>query len=442
MILIILLVTAGLLWILEGSLYRRFWKRGLRVTLSFCQNGVTEGETAALEETIVNAGFLPLPVLHIKFQMGRELVFRQMEHARITDQNYRSDVFSCMPWQQIRRRLEFTCTKRGYYPIRQAEAVSYDLFWGGHFTETLPVDTALYVYPRTIDPPRLALPLRVLTGAAAARQALQQDPFELASIREYQPGDPFRGINWKASARTGQLESNVFAPAASLQVSFLVDCGGSGGWEDHGLKEETLRLCASLAGALIGDGVPVSVRTNGQDCLTGQESVLQAGAGSGHDQAALELLSRIQYEGRKLRPMEELLAEESVPVPGGNRESRETAVYVLLSQDQSPGLAKAFAAFSMAEPGAVWIQPVRPERGFSGTSRFGWIRAGEAGRGKSAGAADRGKTVGGPGRGKIAEEPGRGRIAGGPESVENAGDPAGSAVPGCILRWEVPYDYS
>ena len=47
MILIILLVTAGLLWILEGSLYRRFWKRGLRVTLSFCQNGVTEGETAA-----------------------------------------------------------------------------------------------------------------------------------------------------------------------------------------------------------------------------------------------------------------------------------------------------------------------------------------------------------------------------------------------------------
>lgn len=431
MILLFLLLAAGILWILEGSLYRRFWKRGLKVTLAFCQNHVTEGDMAALDEIIVNAGFLPLPVLHIKFQMGRELVFRQMEHARITDQNYRSDVFSCMPWQQIRRRLEFTCTKRGYYPIRQAEAVSYDLLWSGHFTESLPVDTAMYVYPRAIEPLRLELPLRFLTGATAARQALQQDPFELASIREYQPGDPFRGINWKASARTGQLESNVFAPAASWQVAFLVDCAGNGGWEDHALKEETLRLCGSLAGALVADGVPVSVRTNGWDCLTGRESVLEAGAGSGHEQAVLELLARIEYEGKTLRPMAELfaelLAERGGSVPGG---SRETTVYVLLSQNQSQELAAAFAEFSLAGPGAVWIQPVRPDSGFSGNSRF------------SGNSGFSGNSQFSRSSWFFGNSQSQGECTGVPEQIMPEWILSEPILSQQILRWEVPYDYS
>ncbi len=442
MILIILLVTAGAFVDPGGQLIPPLLETGIEgnaVLLSERRDGRGDGGPGGDDR---QRGIFAPSGPSYQISNGPGVVFRQMEHARITDQNYRSDVFSCMPWQQIRRRLEFTCTKRGYYPIRQAEAVSYDLFWGGHFTETLPVDTALYVYPRTIDPPRLALPLRVLTGAAAARQALQQDPFELASIREYQPGDPFRGINWKASARTGQLESNVFAPAASLQVSFLVDCGGSGGWEDDGLKEETLRLCASLAGALIGDGVPVSVRTNGQDCLTGQESVLQAGAGSGDDQAALGLMSQISTKEGSCAPWRNFWRRSPSLFPAETGRAGRQPYTCSCPRIRVQAWQRPLPPFPWQNRGPFGSSRCGRSGGFSGTSRFGWIRAGEAGRGKSAGEADRGKTVGGPGRGKIAEEPGRGRIAGGPESVENAGDPAGSAVPGCILRWEVPYDYS
>ena len=57
-----------------------------------------------------------------------ELLFLDSKNSNITDQNYRSDLFSCMPWQEIRRTLRFTCKKRGYYSIRQADLVSYDLF--------------------------------------------------------------------------------------------------------------------------------------------------------------------------------------------------------------------------------------------------------------------------------------------------------------------------
>ena len=52
-----------------------------------------EGEHAILKETISNAKFLPLIVLHVKFQMGKYLVFTSSNNFKITDNNYRSDIF-------------------------------------------------------------------------------------------------------------------------------------------------------------------------------------------------------------------------------------------------------------------------------------------------------------------------------------------------------------
>ena len=141
--LIVAAFTAWLLWFLSGVFLEKFWAKGLQVSLYFLQQAVVEGESACLKETITNNKLLPLPFLHVKFQMGRELLFLNSKNSNITDQNYRSDLFSCMPWQEIRRTLRFTCKKRGYYSIRQADLVSYDLFLFRHFVRSCPVDTEL-----------------------------------------------------------------------------------------------------------------------------------------------------------------------------------------------------------------------------------------------------------------------------------------------------------
>ena len=96
--LIVAAFTAWLLWFLSGVFLEKFWAKGLQVSLSFLQQAVVEGESACLKETITNNKLLPLPFLHVKFQMGRELLFLDSKNSNITDQNYRSDLFSCMPW--------------------------------------------------------------------------------------------------------------------------------------------------------------------------------------------------------------------------------------------------------------------------------------------------------------------------------------------------------
>lgn len=50
---------------------------------------------------------------------------------------------------------------------------------------------------------------------------------ELLQLRQYQPGDPPRVIDWKASARAGRLISRDFAEDQHLEVVVVIDAGRS-----------------------------------------------------------------------------------------------------------------------------------------------------------------------------------------------------------------------
>ncbi len=351
---------ALVLWFLQSVIFERFWRTGLKAALTFNCSHVSEGECTVLRETVTNAKALPLPVLHVKFQMGKHLVFTSAANFKITDQNYRSDIFSCMPWQEIRRNLQISCQKRGYYTISQVQLVTYDLFFSSHMAASLPVDASLYVFPREIPFDRLKLPFSCLCGQISALTSLTADPFEIQSVRPYQSYDPYRCINWKATARTGELKVNVYAPTSSLQVMFLMDTDCGGIWKDEDLTEEALRLCGSYSRLLIGQGIPVSVVSNGTDCLTGQKGCIEAGAGKNHGEAVMELLARIRTCKDEQSPMEEILKD--LARPSGAYPSMEggSTVFILISSKQRDTMVQAFDFLCRQRPGCQWILPHRP----------------------------------------------------------------------------------
>lgn len=352
-------LCALILWILQGVLYHRFWTRGLSVSLAFDRSYVVEGGCGALKEVITNAKSLPLPIVHVKFRMGRHLVFTSSKNFKVTDHNYRSDIFSCMPWQETRRSLEFICRKRGYYTIPEIQLVSYDLFFSSHLVTSLSSDACLYVYPRVIEAQRLAFPFRNLTGQILAGKALIFDPFETQSVRPYQSYDPYRSVNWKATARTGELKVNVYAPTASWQVMFLLDIESERIWKDEDLIEESIRLCGSYSQLLIAEGIPVSVHTNGRDCLTHRCGVMEAGASRKHLQSVMELLARIEVCEQAV-PMEQVLEQltASRPHPSGG----DHLIYVLISPGQRRSIIRAYERLCAKSPGSQWILPLRPDQ--------------------------------------------------------------------------------
>ena len=96
----------------------------------------------------------------------------------------------------------------GTYRINGLDVVAGDLFLTHELPKSLPVDSQLYVYPRPFRGMDFNGALRQLNGEVATKRHLQEDPFEYLGIREYTPRDTLRDVNWKATARSGELKVN------------------------------------------------------------------------------------------------------------------------------------------------------------------------------------------------------------------------------------------
>ena len=91
---------------------------------------------------------------------------------------------------------------------------------------------------------------------------------EFDEVREYQPGDEVRSIDWNVTARTGQPYVKRFVEERELTVMFLVDLSASGafGSRRRVKNDVAAELCALLAFSAIknNDKVGLIVFT---DCI-------------------------------------------------------------------------------------------------------------------------------------------------------------------------------
>ena len=86
-------LIAFVLFVLQKTIYEKLWNRELTAAISFGVPSIYEGQSGTLKEVIENRKRLPLPMLKVKFQTDRHLMFEDSKGSRTTDQYYRNDVF-------------------------------------------------------------------------------------------------------------------------------------------------------------------------------------------------------------------------------------------------------------------------------------------------------------------------------------------------------------
>ncbi len=284
-----------LLW-LQKLLYEKLWEKSLYVSVSFGKDPVFEGEQGELKEIIENRKRLPLSMLKVKFKTDRHLIFGNEKGSRTTDQYYRNDVFRIGGGERVTRTLKFQGGRRGYYTIDEISLVASDLFFLGQLVTDRPAKTEVYVYPRPYDEARLRQSLVRMNGEMLSRRHLLEDPFEYRGIREYQPYDDMRSINWKATAKTGDLKVNQrnYTSLKSVRIFFNIQ-------DDNILKKDaavemTLRIVASLCQIFLQQGIQVSCYGNGMDIVTHSPLNIPPKAGQGQMDAVYRGLARIDVE--------------------------------------------------------------------------------------------------------------------------------------------------
>lgn len=277
MAVLIILIVLFLLYCLLQFLYDRFWSRGLTCTLLFRDEYAVEDETSALNEVLVNDKRLPMPVVEIDFHMDKQLRFDDGQNASVSDRSYRRDVFALSVRQKITRTLEFHCAGRGYFQIDKAGIMAQDIFLTRKYLDSQPQNTEFYVLPKPVPVQQISIPFSRIMGALLSRKKIYDDPFEFAGLREYSRSDPMKYINWKATARTGEMLVNLHESTLSQRVVILLDMEG----KSDVLNEDSVRIACSLSESLLREGIEIDIYSNGTDVTTGEQWKLEGVSGSG-----------------------------------------------------------------------------------------------------------------------------------------------------------------
>ena len=254
----------AIIYLLLHHLYLHVWARGLTVQLAFSQHAVSEGQEATLRATVANAKPLPLPVVVLRYKLGRGLSMAENPNATVTDMLNVVEYFSILGNEQVVRDQKVEATRRGCYHIDTLDLMMPQLISGRESFFFMPQDTELIVYPRLLDTPEMWGICEKITGDVISRRRLFEDVFSFRGIRDYTLTDPLSAVNWKASARTGRMMVNLRDYTFGQEVRILLNLEEPNFRYGGELLENAIRIAATVACRAISDRIPVSITSNGR----------------------------------------------------------------------------------------------------------------------------------------------------------------------------------
>jgi len=300
-----------LFYTLQSNIYSENCFKKVDTEVRFALNGIFEGEETELIEVISNKKVIPLWWVTAKFKVSRNITFVKDSNEYKGNDNYRHDFFSVMPFERVKKTLKVKGSKRGFYTIEEIDLHSGDLFGLNQIIANYQNKTNLYVYPRLIIAQKLNVNFKSLTGEILTKRNVVEDPFQLRGIREYNPFDSLKDINWSATAKTLELKVNEYDFTASQEVIIFLNVQKYNDWDPENVIEEAIRLAASIITEYLKQGMKVSLKVNGGDLITGEQINLPPVCGLNQNLHFYESLARLDTT-KVFEPMSSVLKEEQM----------------------------------------------------------------------------------------------------------------------------------
>jgi uncharacterized protein (DUF58 family) len=221
------LLLISFLFLLTGGisrLWNRFCLHRLEYHRHLSHNQVFFGEEIVFEVEIANRKPLPLPWLQIEDELPEEVTLLKGKASVAGETRViLSNIFPINWYHRVRRRFPMRCQQRGCFVFGPTRIYSGDLF--GFFRREMQIKELDYlmVYPRLVPLEKLGIPSQQLFGDIRRRRHLFQDPVLTLGVRDYHFGDSLKRIHWKSTARLGRLQTKVYEPTTTVDLSIFLD---------------------------------------------------------------------------------------------------------------------------------------------------------------------------------------------------------------------------
>ncbi|MGH2517733.1 MAG: DUF58 domain-containing protein, partial [Ktedonobacterales bacterium] len=183
------------------------------------------GDTTEISLVVENRKPLPLPSLEIAddFPDALPIVGQRLKLSSKQETAVLTNVLALWAYQRVRRRYRVRAVARGAYRFGPMTLHTSDPFGILTREQVLDDPAVLLVHPLVAPIERFGLPSNAPFGERKSPRRLLEDPLRVSCIRAYEPGDEPRRIHWKATARTGMLQSKVYEPATRHTLTIFLE---------------------------------------------------------------------------------------------------------------------------------------------------------------------------------------------------------------------------
>lgn len=254
------------------------------------------GAEIELTTAVTNQKWLPVVWLHVvdAWPTAVEPLNLTLRPAPALGRHVFDQTLFVRWYQRVRRHYRGRCSERGVHAFGPVRMEASDPLGLGGVTSRDEGVQRVTVLPKVLRVAAVELLHgRPLVGVPTER-SLARDPASPVGVRAYSPGDPLRAVNWRATARTGLLHTNVWEPTTLAEVRILLNVR-SRERPYEGVDVEAVELlcvtAASCAAALAEAGFAVGLHSNAR--LHRDWRRLEIEPGSGTLPEILEALARV-----------------------------------------------------------------------------------------------------------------------------------------------------
>lgn len=338
--------------ILQERVYEKYWDDKLDVRLKFSSNAVYEGEVVTLTTEIKNAKALPLPWLEVYLGLPDSLTLPEVKSKTAVYSNFKSDIYGIAGNKMISMTTKYRCLRRGYYKLNQISVWGNNLLMSNLRQKHYESGITFKIYPKKIFVSEAEIPYNKMSGEVLSKRRLYADEFEFKGIREYQPYDSLKNINFTASAKAGEYMTNVFDYTTSQEVVLILNLQKNKTSNNWMLDENAICLALFLSCTYIEQNISVKLITNGIDICTDEPIITEAGRSRFQTDDLCEILARIDLR-QKPMPMVDMLREIEI---------QENKTYILISAYHGDDLKSWFDTAREERCSVFWIVPHSAEQ--------------------------------------------------------------------------------